>query len=31
MIAGNVTAGKSREITEAEQMPTATSQKWKIA
>ena len=27
MIAGSVTAGKSRGMTEGEQMPTATSQK----
>jgi hypothetical protein len=27
MIAGNVTAGKSRGITALEQIPTATSQK----
>ena len=31
MIAGKVTAGKSRGITEGEQMPTATSQKWNRA
>ena len=31
MIAGSVTAGKSRGMTEAEQIPTATSQKWNRA
>ena len=31
MIAGSVTAGKSRTITEGPQMPTATSQKWNTA
>ena len=31
MIAGKVTAGKSRGSTEGEQMPTATSQKWNRA
>ena len=31
MIAGKVTAGKSRGRTEGEQMPTATSQKWNRA
>ena len=31
MIAGRVTAGKSRAMTEGEQIPTATSQKWKRA
>jgi hypothetical protein len=31
MIAGNVTARKSRGMTEGEQIPTATSQKWKRA
>src|SRR2546430_1397490 len=31
MIAGKVAAGKSRGITDGEQMPTATSPRWKTA
>ena len=31
MIAGRVTAGKSRGMTDGEEMPTATSHRWKPA
>ena len=31
MIAGRVTAGKSRGIADGEQMPTATSHRWNTA
>ena len=31
MIAGRVTAGKSRGMTDGGQMPTATSHRWKTA